>query len=138
MSICTVKTKEALQQALKNKIDVIEIVDEDLSKKIDALKKARKITRVTLWILGGMAAVALGGTILTGGTAAPAAVAAFATTATAATGLSEAAIVAIVTLGCATALGLIGLMRNYDLEWEVDSKTGKLKLVLKRKTSAKN
>ncbi|MBR4518209.1 MAG: hypothetical protein IKO65_04320 [Victivallales bacterium] len=61
----TVKTKEELHDALKNKVDKIIVADADLAKHVLALHKTKKISKASMFILGGSAVAALGASILT-------------------------------------------------------------------------
>ncbi len=122
----TVKTKEELHDALKNKVDKIIVADADLAKHVLALHKTKKISKASMFILGGSAVAALGASILTGGTAAPVAIKALAATATTTTGLSTGAIVAICTLGCTTALALVGLLKGYNVHMKGPGDSGEV------------
>ena len=132
MKEVTVNTKEELQQALDNKVDHIIVANPELAKHIKVIKKMHRISKYSLWLLGGMAAATLGVSVLTGGAATPIAIHSFAATAATTTGLSGAEIVAIVTLGCGTFLGFAAILKGYDVV-EIDGG----KIVIHKKESKK-
>lgn len=136
MTVDIVKVKSAaeLKDAVSQKAEVIEIMEDELAKRILKLKQVKKLTKWGLAVLCALAAGGTGVVVMTGGTGILAVAPAAGATGVA-MGLTAAQITAIiwlVAIAGLTVVTLFAIWRGYDIV-EVEYEKGKVRYRLVKK-----
>ena len=122
-----VRTKQELENAMKNKLQSFE-VEGELAEKIKKGQKITRLSKATLSLLGASIA-GIAAAPVTGGVSGIAGLTGATTIATI-TGMEIAVIMAVAFIGLSV---LIALFKDYSIEEETDLPNGKIKLKLARK-----